>query len=76
MEVALEADAEKRSYWILGDGEHHLGDTVISHQAPIGRALLGRVAGDTVELGEGAQRRPWRVVSVTRRLPADTSSAS
>jgi transcription elongation GreA/GreB family factor len=78
-EVVLESEggAETTSYWILGDGEHHLGDHVISHQTPIAKAILGHVIGDALELGEGDERRAWRVRSVTRRLPpAETPSSA
>ena len=76
-EVVLESGAETTSYWILGDGEHHLGDHVISHQTPIAKAILGRGIGDSLELGEGVERRTWRVLSVTRRLPpAETPSSA
>jgi len=76
-EVVLESGGETTSYWILGDGEHHLGEHVISHQTPIARAILGRGTGDSLELGEGEERRTWRVRSVTRRLPpAETPSSA
>ena len=68
-EVTLEADDEVTAYWILGEGEHHHGDHVVSFQAPVGRALVGRTIGDQVELGEGESRRRYRVVSVERKLP-------
>ena len=76
-EVVLEDGSETTRYWILGDGEHHLGDHVISHQTPIAKAILGRGVGDTIELGDGEQRRTWRVRSITRRLPpAETPSSA
>jgi transcription elongation GreA/GreB family factor len=76
-EVVLESGAETMSYWILGDGEHHLGDHVISHQTPIAKAILGHGIGDSLDLGEGEERRTWRVRSVTRRLPpAETPSSA
>jgi transcription elongation factor GreA len=76
-EVVLESGEETTAYWILGDGEHHLGDHVISHQTPIAKAILGRGIGDSLELGEGEERRTWRVRSVTRRLPpAETPSSA
>jgi transcription elongation factor GreA len=68
-EVVLESDSELTSYWILGEDEHHHGAHVVSFQAPVGRALVGHVIGDEVELGEGALRKRYRVVSVERRLP-------
>lgn len=78
-EVVLDAQGERLSYWILGDGEQHLGENVISFQAPIGKSLVGRTVGDEVEIGEGVARRRYRVESIARRLPpadAATPSAS
>jgi len=73
-EVVLESEGDTQSYWILGENEHHHGEHVISYQAPVGRALSGRAIGDEVELGEGAQRRVWRIVSVERKLPSHEAS--
>ena len=76
-EVVLECGPETMSYWILGDGEHHLGDHVISHQTPIAKAILGHGVGDALELGDGEQRRTWHVRSIKRRLPpAETPSSA
>ena len=74
-EVVLESEGDTLSYWILGEHEHHHGEHVISHQAPVARALNGHSIGDEVELGEGAQRRRWRIVSVERKLPSHEASA-
>jgi transcription elongation factor GreA len=75
-EVTLESDDEITSYWILGEGEQHHGEHVVSFQAPVGRALMGRAIGDDVELGEGEARRRHRIVSIERKLPpAETASA-
>ncbi len=68
-EITLEGDEEVATYWILGEGEHHHGDHVVSFQAPVGRALMGRAIGDEVQLGEGELRRSYRIVSIERRLP-------
>lgn len=73
-EVVLEADGERAIYWILGEEEHHHGAQVVSFQAPVGRALVGRTVGEAVEIGEGDRRRRWVVVSVTRKLPAPESA--
>ncbi len=67
-EVVLTSGEERISYWILGDGEQHLGPNVVSFQAAIGRAMLGHVAGDEIELGDDGRR--WRVESVVRRVPS------
>lgn len=74
-EIVLSAGDERRSYWILGDGEHHLGDNVISFQAPIARSLVGRRVGEEVELASDAGKR-WRVEAVARRLPPANEAAT
>jgi len=74
-EVVLSAGGETRSYWILGDGEHHLGDNVISFQAPIGKSLVGRRVGEEIEIAAEGGRR-WRVDSIARRLPPTPEAAS
>jgi transcription elongation factor GreA len=68
-EVTLESDDAVTSFWILGEGEQHHGENVVSFQAPVGRALVGRQIGDEIELGEAGNKRRWRVVSIERRLP-------
>jgi transcription elongation factor GreA len=73
-EVVLSSGGERASYWILGDGEQHLGANVISFQAPIAKGLLGCRAGDDVPLGETG--RTWHVESVTRKLPSADASVS
>jgi transcription elongation factor GreA len=75
-EVALESDVDVVTFWILGEDEHHHGANVISFQAPVGRALVGHTIGDEIEIGEGEQRRRYRIVSVDRKLPPSESSAA
>jgi transcription elongation factor GreA len=67
--VMLESSQGKRSVWILGEGEQHHGDDVVSFQSAVGRALMSHKVGDEVELGEADVRARWRVRSVERRLP-------
>lgn len=75
-EVVLESEQDMVTYWVLGDDEHHHGEHVVSHQAPVGRTLMGRTIGDDLVLGEGDQRRTYRVVSVERKLPPREPSAT
>jgi transcription elongation factor GreA len=74
-EVVLESDEDVRSFWILGEGEQHHGEHVVSFQAPVGRALMGHTIGDEIELGEGDTRRRYRVVSIERKLPPRAETA-
>jgi transcription elongation factor GreA len=68
-EVVLESERDMTTYWILGEGEHHHGDNVISFQTPVARALMGKAIGDEVELEVGAAPQRYRVVSIERKLP-------
>ena len=68
-EVVLESERDLTTYWILGEGEHHHGDHVISFQTPVARALMGKAIGDEVELEVDSERQRYRVVSIERRLP-------
>jgi transcription elongation factor GreA len=68
-EVVLESDDELTTYWILGEGEHHLGENVISFQTPVARALIGHAIGDEVEIDHEGGARRYRIVSVERKLP-------
>jgi transcription elongation factor GreA len=47
--VRDEADGSTATYWILGEGDGHLGDNVISYLAPLGRALTGKAVGESVD---------------------------
>ncbi|HET9327143.1 MAG TPA: GreA/GreB family elongation factor [Candidatus Eisenbacteria bacterium] len=64
-QVVLESDQDLVTYWILGEDEHHHGEQVVSFQAPVGRALMGKTIGEEVALGD----RTYRVISVERKLP-------
>ena len=73
-EVALESARDLVTYWILGEGEQHHGEHVISFQSSVGRALIGKGIGDEVELGEDDDRRVYRIVSIERKLPRDADA--
>ena len=75
-QVTLEDGDGTVRYWILGEGEQHLGEEVVSFQSAVGRALMNRTLGDEVDLGEGERRRRLRLVSVERRLPETDAGES
>ncbi|MEK7067659.1 MAG: GreA/GreB family elongation factor, partial [Patescibacteria group bacterium] len=53
-EVTVEAEGKKRTYQILGSNETNPAHGIISHNSPLGMALLGKRAGEraTVKAGE------------------------
>jgi transcription elongation factor GreA len=75
--VSLERGAERRSVWILGEGEQHHGDEVVSFQSAVGRSLMKRRVGEEIELADSGGGARWRIAAVERRLPAfeDTEAA-
>jgi transcription elongation factor GreA len=77
-EVVLEGEREMMTYWVLGEGEQHHGDHVISFQSAVGRALMGHAIGDEIELSleaDGAARR-YRIVSVEKKLPPEEAETT
>jgi transcription elongation factor GreA len=77
-EVVIEGEHEMVTYWVLGEGEQHHGDHVISFQSAVGRALMGHAIGDEVELQfevEDGPRR-YRIVSVEKKLPPEEAETT
>jgi len=60
------ADGGTTRYTILGvwdgDPEHH----VISYKTPLGAALIGKRAGETVKVKTGAAEDSYSIVSIAR----------
>ena len=73
-EVVLESDLDLTTFWILGEGEHHHGEHVISFQTPVARALMGKAIGDEVDLEVGGAPQRYRVISIERKLPPHEAS--
>jgi transcription elongation factor GreA len=48
--VTVEVDGKIKSFQILGSSETNPGKNIISHNSPIGSALLGHKVGDVVEV--------------------------
>ncbi len=69
--VELEGDGESTIYFIgpsAGGAEishEKKAVVVITHQSPLGRQILGRKAGERVQITMGGRKRELRIVSVT-----------
>ncbi|MGC3999382.1 MAG: GreA/GreB family elongation factor [Anaeromyxobacter sp.] len=69
--VTVENEAGQRTTWrIVGPDEADARRGSISAEAPVARALLGREAGDEVEVQRPGGSRTLRVVEVRRTVPA------
>jgi transcription elongation factor GreA len=64
-----EPGGEPLSYWLLGEGDQDLGESVVSYKAPVGKAIAGKRAGDLVELPAESPVRRYRIQDVVERLP-------
>lgn len=62
--VADEASGSEMRYTIVGANEVDAANGRISGVSPIGRALIGKTAGDMIEVSAPAGMRRYRVVSV------------
>jgi transcription elongation factor GreA len=62
-------------YWILGEGDHLLGEGILSYRAPIARPLLGKTAGTEVDIEFETGVRRFRIDTIRRRLPGDPVTA-
>ncbi|HEX7879979.1 MAG TPA: GreA/GreB family elongation factor [Candidatus Eisenbacteria bacterium] len=65
------ADGTVTTYWVLGEGDGHLGPNVISYLAPLGRALSGRAVGDMVDYQptDGGGMKKLEITGITIRKP-------
>jgi transcription elongation factor GreB len=69
--VTVEAEDGARSTWrLVGPDEADPRQGAVSVHSPLGRALLGRTAGDEVEVERPGGARAYTVVAVHRDPPA------
>jgi transcription elongation factor GreB len=62
---------EERTYRLVGPDEFDVGRGLISVDAPLGRALLGRRAGDGVSFERPSGRAELTVVEIRWEAPAE-----
>lgn len=68
--VTVEGEDGRRLTWrIVGPDEADARRGLVSAQAPVARALLGRTAGETVEVELPGGARAYTVVAVGRAAP-------
>lgn len=63
--VIVESDGEKTEYVIVGSAEASPRDGKISNESPVGKALLGHKAGETVRLTVPAGTVQMRILGVS-----------
>ncbi|HYK96865.1 MAG TPA: transcription elongation factor GreA [Candidatus Acidoferrales bacterium] len=63
--VTVEADGRKEKYVIVGSAEASPAEGKISNESPVGRALLGHRAGETVRMSVSAGMIEMKIVAVS-----------
>lgn len=58
---------EEIEYYIVGTAEADILNNRLSNESPVGAALMGHVAGDTVELDTPGGRATYKVLSIARK---------
>ncbi len=62
--VTLETGGAEKTFRILGPRETDPGAGAISHESPLGKALVGHVVNDTVTITVGSGERTYRILKV------------
>jgi len=62
--VTIEIDGKQKKYQILGSTETNPGLGVISHNSPIGAALMSRKVGDVVEVKGKEKVNHYKVIKI------------
>ena len=63
--VTVESDGHKDKYVIVGSAEAAPAEGKISNESPVGRALLGHKAGETVKMSVPAGTIEMKIVAVS-----------
>lgn len=63
--VTLKVNGKDEVYSVVGEWEADPKERKISHESPLGKALLGKKVGETVEVEAPAGRITYTVVSVS-----------
>lgn len=64
-EVTLKIDGKEEVYRVVGEWEADPAEKKISHESPLGKALLGKKIGESVEVEAPAGKINYTIVSVS-----------
>lgn len=62
--VTLQVDGKKQVYTVVGKWEANPQESKISHESPLGKALLGKAVGEKVEVEAPAGKILYTVVEI------------
>ncbi len=63
-EVTVKIGAKEHVYKLVGEWEAAPAEKKISHESPLGKALLGKVVGDTIEVDAPAGKVAYTIVAI------------
>ena len=63
--VTVLVDGKEKTYKILGSSEVDLAKNVISHNSPIGAALMGQGVGDLVEIRVKGKTVQYKIINIS-----------
>lgn len=66
VEVTVEKDGKKETYSIVGEFEADPMSKKLSSTSPIGRALIGKKEGDTVEVEVPAGKLTYKIIKINK----------
>ena len=62
--VKVQADGKKEVFTIVGEGEANPTERKLSHTSPIGKALIGKKVGETVEVKVPAGKVVYKILEI------------
>lgn len=62
--VTVEINGKEKTYRILGSAEVDLDNNIISHNSPIGQALLGKRVGEIAKVDLGERVVEYRIIGI------------
>ena len=63
--VTVITAGQKQTYLILGSSEINVKNNIISHNSPIGSALIGKKVGDSVKIQLANNEAEFKIIKIT-----------
>ncbi len=62
--VTLHVDGKKEAFTVVGEWEADPAEKKISHESPLGKALLGKMVGDKIEVEAPAGKILYKITTI------------
>ena len=63
--VVVKIGEKKETFTVVGEWEADPSEKKISHESPLGKALLGKAVGDEIEVEAPAGKMLYKIVSIS-----------